>query len=108
MIEWIKKKFASILTLGFVIYVSLFGIAGFITGLGLAVGIGSVGIGIVICLALGTLGVFLGLFFGILIFGLFAVIINISDSNEAILKKLNEMAKNTSNASITSAAESKE
>ena len=99
MIGWIKKKFASILSIGFVLYVILFGFTGFTAGMKEG------GIALVICSAL---GIFLGLFSGILIFGLYAVIINISDSNEAILKKLNEMAKNTSSASDTTAVETKE
>lgn len=85
MIEWIRTKFSSMVSLCFVLYIVAISISGAITGFGIGRGAGLF-FGLV-------LGVLVGILSGILIFGLYATIINISESNEALKKELKDISE---------------
>ena len=92
MIEWLKGKFAAVVTIFYFLTFIAFGIGGAMTGKMLLVN----GLGLVLGFAVGGL---LGMFIGILTLGFFATVINISDTCDLIYEKLNEMSSNSSSNS---------
>lgn len=85
MIEWLKGKFAAVVTIFYFLTFIAFGIGGAITGKMLLVN----GFGLVLGFAVGGL---LGMFIGILTLGFFATVINISDTCDLIYEKLENMS----------------
>lgn len=88
MIEWIKEKFAAVIKICFILYVIAvsvsFGILGKTIGgwqhpvLGFMLGL--------------AIGIVIGIFIGILFFGFLTTIIDISQSNNYIAKKLDDIS----------------
>lgn len=83
MIEWLRDKFSSVVGVFFVLTVTAITIAGGFLGYSAAEGLGCV-IGL-------ALGLFLGIFAGILTFGFVATLIHISDTNDVIVRKLEDI-----------------
>ena len=85
MIEWLREKFSSIICFFFVLSIIAITVAGAIIGQNLFDTVGCI-FGIIIGLLIGTL-------LGILSFGLFATILDIAETTNASLAKLNSISK---------------
>ena len=83
MIEWLRNKFSSVVEVVFVLAVIAITIAGGVAGYSAADVLGCV-IGLI-------LGLLLGILSGILTFGFVATLIHISDTNDVIAKKLEDI-----------------
>lgn len=87
MIDWIKEKFSSVLSVCFVLYIVLIAIVCGVFGFQIDPFTGT---------ALGLLiGTVVGILSGIFIFGLCATIISIAQSNDFILEYLRDISKKT-------------
>lgn len=85
MIEWIKEKFASLISLFFVLFVITSVIIGSVIGY-----IVSYGSGIIVG---GVIGFVIGILLGIICFGLLATIINISTNTDFLLNKVDTLLR---------------
>lgn len=83
MIQWLRGKFSSIVGFCFVLTVIAAVVSGGIAGYEISE-VNGCFIGII-------LGLLLGIILGILSFGLIATIINISETNEKILERLDQI-----------------
>ena len=89
MIDWIKEKFSSVLSVCFVLYIVLIAIVCGVFGFQIDPFTGT---------ALGLLiGTVVGILSGIFIFGLCATIISIAQSNDFILEYLRDISKKNEN-----------
>ena len=87
MIKWVKEKFASVTNICFIVYVIAVSVFFGILGKTLIWQNPNVGF------TLGLLiGIALGIFSGILNFGLITTILDISQSNDCIAKKLDDIS----------------
>lgn len=88
MIEWIKEKFAAVIKICFILYVIAVSVS--FRNLGEAiVGWQHPVLGFMLGLAI---GIVIGIFTGILFFGFLTTIIDISQSNNYIAKKLDDIS----------------
>lgn len=95
MIEWIKDKFSTLVSVCFILFIVLFTVLGGFLGFGISSASKLLSyshsisseqiIGAVIG---GAIGLCLGLLFGIMIFGFMATVIDISETENGILLKL--------------------
>lgn len=103
MIEWLRNKFASIISACFVLYVVLVTTTGAIYGYMIGKAIGTYsdnysGIGLVMGI---IIGLPIGVLTGILFFGLIATIIHISESNDALQERFNLIHKEIKEIHVT-------
>ena len=90
MIEWLREKFPTVIKVGFIVVVVASAIEGAMLGDAWG-GFFGVLLGIII-------GIFLGIWAGIVIFGFCATVIHIADTNDAMLKKLDDVKKTARNS----------
>lgn len=94
MIEWLRDKFAAVITFFFVVVVILCTICGGISGYTIGWYNDYGGIGCLIGLAI---GLFPGIISGILSFGFFATIIHISETCDGMAGKLDRLYSSQNN-----------